>query len=179
MDEETRLRTLYVGGLAEEVTEEILRSVFIAFGDVKDVQIPQDFGTSAFWCAFAARAASALSATAAALTPPRSPPSHPLSLATRAETHRGFGFVTMDERDDARDAIDNLHNCELYGRVLTVNTSKKMTSRLGAKRAVWEGAGAKEWFTERAADGSAVAADAATASAAAAVAGAGARPSAE
>lgn len=60
MDEETRLRTLYVGGLAEEVTEEILRSVFIAFGDVKDVQIPQDFGTSAFWCAFAARAASAL-----------------------------------------------------------------------------------------------------------------------
>lgn len=47
MDEETRLRTLYVGGLSEDVTEDVLRSVFIAFGDVKEVQIPMDHGSSA------------------------------------------------------------------------------------------------------------------------------------
>ena len=78
----------------------------------------------------------------------------------------------MDERDDTRDAIDNLHNCELYGRVLTVNTSKKMTGRLGGKRAVWEGAGAKEWFDSRGgAEGAA--GDATAAAPAAAAAGGG------
>ena len=30
--------------------------------------------------------------------------------------HRGFGFVEYEEREDAADAIDNMHNSELYGR---------------------------------------------------------------
>lgn len=32
-------------------------------------------------------------------------------------THRGFGFVEFEEKEDAADAIDNMHNGELYGRV--------------------------------------------------------------
>jgi len=32
-------RTVYVGGLAEEVDEKVLRSAFIPFGDIVDVQV--------------------------------------------------------------------------------------------------------------------------------------------
>lgn len=34
---------LFVGGLAEEVTEEILHAAFIPFGDLRSVQIPRDY----------------------------------------------------------------------------------------------------------------------------------------
>ena len=37
---------LYVGGLDPEVTEELLHSSFIVFGDIKSVQIPKDFKIS-------------------------------------------------------------------------------------------------------------------------------------
>lgn len=36
-------RTIYVGGLAEEVDEKILNAAFIPFGDIIDVQIPLDY----------------------------------------------------------------------------------------------------------------------------------------
>lgn len=36
-------RTVYVGGLAEEVDEKILNAAFIPFGDIVDVQIPLDY----------------------------------------------------------------------------------------------------------------------------------------
>ncbi|XP_044737154.1 peptidyl-prolyl cis-trans isomerase E isoform X3 [Chrysoperla carnea] len=36
-------RTIYVGGLAEEVDEKILNATFIPFGDIVDVQIPLDY----------------------------------------------------------------------------------------------------------------------------------------
>uniref|UniRef100_A0A6S9RWN0 RRM domain-containing protein n=1 Tax=Chrysotila carterae TaxID=13221 RepID=A0A6S9RWN0_CHRCT len=35
-------RTLYVGGLEESVTEEILRAAFIPFGEIIDVNMPLD-----------------------------------------------------------------------------------------------------------------------------------------
>lgn len=38
-------RTVYVGGLAEEVDEKILNAAFIPFGDVVDIQIPLDYET--------------------------------------------------------------------------------------------------------------------------------------
>ena len=36
-------RTVYVGGLAEEVDEKVLHAAFIPFGDIIDVQIPLDY----------------------------------------------------------------------------------------------------------------------------------------
>uniref|UniRef100_A0A7S2H1G4 RRM domain-containing protein n=1 Tax=Octactis speculum TaxID=3111310 RepID=A0A7S2H1G4_9STRA len=36
-------RSLYVGGLEEEATEELLHAAFIPFGNVVEVQIPKDF----------------------------------------------------------------------------------------------------------------------------------------
>uniref|UniRef100_A0A069DR37 Peptidyl-prolyl cis-trans isomerase E n=1 Tax=Panstrongylus megistus TaxID=65343 RepID=A0A069DR37_9HEMI len=38
-------RTIYVGGLADEVDEEVLRSAFLAFGEIVDIQIPLDYQT--------------------------------------------------------------------------------------------------------------------------------------
>ena len=41
-----------------------------------------------------------------------------------AEKHRGFAFVQFEDRADAADAIDNMNNAELFGRVLRVNIAK-------------------------------------------------------
>lgn len=41
-------------------------------------------------------------------------------------THRGFGFVEFDEEEDARDCIDNLHEAELHGRILTVTLARQL-----------------------------------------------------
>lgn len=38
-------RTVYVGCLAEEVTERLLNDAFIPFGDIVDIQIPVDYET--------------------------------------------------------------------------------------------------------------------------------------
>ena len=56
--------------------------------------------------------------------------------------HKGFGFVVFSDAEDAADAIDNLHNAELHGRVLTVNIAKPQTVKLGFNRSVWEEADA-------------------------------------
>ena len=34
---------VYVGGLAEEVDQKVLRAAFIPFGDIKTVELPLDF----------------------------------------------------------------------------------------------------------------------------------------
>lgn len=41
----TSKRTLYVGGLAEEVDRSALKSAFLPFGDVVDVNLPMDYST--------------------------------------------------------------------------------------------------------------------------------------
>jgi RNA recognition motif-containing protein len=40
--------SLYVGGIAQQVTEEVLHAAFIPFGDIKSIQIPKDFTESKF-----------------------------------------------------------------------------------------------------------------------------------
>lgn len=106
---------LYVGGLEESITEGILHSAFIPFGEIKDVSIPLDNTTG---------------------------------------KHRGFGFVEFEVKEDANDAIDNMHNAELYGRVLRVNYAQPMKIKGGDKgwshQAVW--ADADDWFERQEAE---------------------------
>lgn len=47
--------------------------------------------------------------------------------------HRGFGFVEYEEKEDAAAAIDNMHNAELFGRVLKVNFAQPMKIKGGDK----------------------------------------------
>jgi len=46
----------------------------------------------------------------------------PLDQST--QKNRGFGFVDFVDKDDAAAAIDNMHNSELYGKVLKVNIAR-------------------------------------------------------
>lgn len=63
-------------------------------------------------------------------------------LPSSTDLHRGFGYVEFEEAADAREAIDNMDQSELYGKVIKVNAAKpsqKATNEgLGSKVALWE-----------------------------------------
>jgi hypothetical protein len=40
---------LFAGGLAEEVTADVLKAVFLPFGKLKDINLPLDYETGT-WC---------------------------------------------------------------------------------------------------------------------------------
>lgn len=97
--------TLYVGGLASQVTTHVLHDAFIPFGEIIDVSIP------------------------------------PPELPSSTEPHRGFGYVEFEHAADAKEAIDNMDQSELFGRVLKVNIAKERKAEgegLGSKTAIWE-----------------------------------------
>ncbi|KIW26045.1 uncharacterized protein PV07_09174 [Cladophialophora immunda] len=59
------------------------------------------------------------------------------------DLHRGFGYVEFEEAADAKEAIDNMDQSELYGRVIKVAMAKpdrKETGEvgLGSTTAIWE-----------------------------------------
>lgn len=39
----TDKRTVYVGGLADEVTDKLINDAFIPFGDIANIQMPVDY----------------------------------------------------------------------------------------------------------------------------------------
>lgn len=60
------------------------------------------------------------------------------------DLHRGYGYVEFEEATDAKEAINNMDQSELYGRVIKVAMAKPQekkgdeTTGLGSKIAVWE-----------------------------------------
>ena len=64
--------------------------------------------------------------------------------------HKGFAFVQYDDKEDAAEAIDNMHNAELFGRVLRVNLAKPDAMK-HSHRPVWE-AKADEFFSKEGGD---------------------------
>ena len=57
------------------------------------------------------------------------------------DPHRGFGYVEFSLAEDAREAIDNMDQSELYGRVIKCNQAKPQkdaSEGLGSRTAVWE-----------------------------------------
>ncbi|KAF0991092.1 hypothetical protein HZS_4385 [Henneguya salminicola] len=53
------------------------------------------------------------------------------------QKHRGFGFVEFESEVDALDAIDNLHNSELFGRTIRVTNSKVSKTKTSNYKPVW------------------------------------------
>ncbi|CAD7974976.1 unnamed protein product [Amoebophrya sp. A25] len=96
-------RICYVGGLAEEMTEEALRAAFAPFGEIRECKIPT------------------------------------ANKDSKSSKHRGFGFVEFEEEEDAKAAIDNMHESECFGRTLTVNHSRAQANRQPDKaaRPIW------------------------------------------
>ncbi|RHY19210.1 hypothetical protein DYB25_002393 [Aphanomyces astaci] len=55
------------------------------------------------------------------------------------EQNKGFGFVEYDLEEDAKEALDNMDDSELYGKVLKVNIAKSQNNeRTQGNRAVWD-----------------------------------------
>ncbi|KAI1101913.1 hypothetical protein F4804DRAFT_314625 [Jackrogersella minutella] len=66
------------------------------------------------------------------------------------EPHRGFAYVEYEDTEDAKEAIDNMDQSELFARVLRVSAAKPPKSTeagLGSKTAIWEQEG---WLAEHA-----------------------------
>ncbi|TDZ23419.1 Peptidyl-prolyl cis-trans isomerase E [Colletotrichum sidae] len=66
------------------------------------------------------------------------------------EPHRGFAYVEYEDEEDAKEAIDNMHQSEFFGRILKVSAAKVPKSAeegLGSKRAIWE---QESWLAEHA-----------------------------
>ena len=61
--------------------------------------------------------------------------------ASSKDPHRGFGYVEFSLAEDAREAIDNMDQSELFGRVIKCNQAKPqkdINEGLGSRTAVWE-----------------------------------------
>jgi len=56
-----------------------------------------------------------------------------IPLDQTTQSNRGFGFITYLEKADAAAAMDNMHNSELYGKVLRVNFAQPMKIKGGEK----------------------------------------------
>ncbi|KAL0581712.1 hypothetical protein V5O48_000294 [Marasmius crinis-equi] len=132
MEEGTKSKkTVFVGGLGDDIDEGVIYEHFSTFGDIIEVQLPsaatnssQQSGQSAkLKCLFAS-----------------------IHRPTDAK-HRGFAFVTYGSSADAQDAIDNMDLNELRGRVIKVNLARPMKTptQLGGNRAVWE---SEEWLKQ-------------------------------
>ncbi|MCJ1455218.1 hypothetical protein MMC28_005572 [Mycoblastus sanguinarius] len=62
-------------------------------------------------------------------------------LPSSNDPHRGFGYVEFEIPGDAREAIDNMDQSELFGRVIKVAAAKPQKDSnegLGSKTAIWE-----------------------------------------
>lgn len=60
------------------------------------------------------------------------------------DLHRGFGYVEFELASDAAEAIDNMDQSELYGRIIKVAAArpqKDSNEGLGSKTAIWEQVG--------------------------------------
>ena len=62
-------------------------------------------------------------------------------LPSSTDPHRGFGYVEFELPEDAQEAMDNMDQSELYGRVIKVAPAKPQKDAnegLGSKTAIWE-----------------------------------------
>lgn len=62
-------------------------------------------------------------------------------LPSSTDPHRGFGYIEFELAEDAREAMDNMDQSELFGRVIKVAAAKPQkdaSEGLGSKTALWE-----------------------------------------
>ncbi|GAB9464308.1 hypothetical protein Gpo141_00001743 [Globisporangium polare] len=70
----------------------------------------------------------------------------PMDYST--QTSKGFGFVEYEDPADAKEAMENMDESELFGRTLRVSIAKPDKPKLGARKPVWaENDEAKESIT--------------------------------
>lgn len=124
--------TVYVGGLAPVVTAGNLHDAFIPFGEIADISLPKNEN-------------------------PHGNNNNNRrndrnnnhnddrynTLNGEPSLHRGFAYIEFEDPEDAKEAIDNMDQSELFGRVIKVSAAKVPKSAtqnqgLGSKTALWE-----------------------------------------
>eukprot|EP01029_Cantina_marsupialis_P021596 TRINITY_DN5196_c0_g1_i2.p1 TRINITY_DN5196_c0_g1~~TRINITY_DN5196_c0_g1_i2.p1 ORF type:complete len:120 (-),score=39.29 TRINITY_DN5196_c0_g1_i2:175-534(-) len=60
-----------------------------------------------------------------------------IPLDQLTQKNRGFGFVEFEEEEDARDAVDNMHLNEMFGRTIKVNIARPQKTNPHDK-GIWE-----------------------------------------
>ena len=74
-----------------------------------------------------------------------------LPMDNSSSKHKGFAFVQYDEKEDAAEAMDNMHNSELFGRTIRCNYAQPPKIKGGdagfASQPVW--ADADQYAAER------------------------------
>lgn len=96
--------TVFVAGLDNAVSTDILTNAFLPFGEIVDVTLPKP------------------------------------ELPSSTDPHRGFGYVEFELPGDAQEAIDNMDQSELFGKVIKVAAAKPQKDSnegLGSKQAIW------------------------------------------
>ena len=120
----SKKKTIYVGGLTEEVDEKVLRAAFIPFGDISEVQIPQDYETEKH------RGFAFIDYEL------------PEDAQGRTNSYDNSWGASIYQHFILA-AIDNMHDSELFGRTLRVNLAKPLRIKEGATRPVWAD---EEWL---------------------------------
>ncbi|KAK6439047.1 hypothetical protein LTR95_004745 [Oleoguttula sp. CCFEE 5521] len=116
--------SLFVSGLTNDVNEEVLHEAFIPFGEIASVSLPKP----------------EMSASSQ-MSPCLSTPNSHFPRKSSTDPHRGFATLTFAHPSDAAEALDNMDQSELFGRVLTVRPAKEAKAeeeKLGSRTAVWE-----------------------------------------
>lgn len=128
MEEGTKTkRTVFVGGVGEDVDEAALMAAFSTFGTstlptrstpklTRDLRRGYHRGPAPY-----RTDKSFTTANKCVQTPDNFQQLNVLPSDTK---HRGFAFVTFGSPEDAQDAIDNMDLNELQGRVLKVNLAR-------------------------------------------------------
>lgn len=109
------------------MTEETLKAAFIPFGEIVDVMIPMNYEQStpprpSSGCAALCRTAPRRSRARVRID--ADPGACCGQCVASADKNRGFGFVEFEVREDAMAAQENMHNGELFGKVLSVNLAR-------------------------------------------------------
>ncbi|CEG49167.1 peptidyl-prolyl cis-trans isomerase e-like [Plasmopara halstedii] len=60
-----------------------------------------------------------------------------IPLDTRSQRGKGFGFIDFEDEADAKAAIDNMDESELFGKTLRVTIAKPDRPKLGSYKPVW------------------------------------------
>jgi RNA recognition motif-containing protein len=116
MNAERWKATIHVGGLATQATKQHVYDAFLPFGEIVEISMPEP---------------NRIHQQQAQARDPNAP----------IETHRGFAYVEFEEADDAKEAVYNMDQSELFGRYLKVQIAKMPKSAeegLDSKTAVWE-----------------------------------------
>lgn len=50
--------------------------------------------------------------------------------------HKGFGFIEFEDEEDPAHAIDNMHEAELYGKIIKVQKARKLAGP--RNKAIWD-----------------------------------------